>query len=102
VRIVWERSVYGGKAPVPCVLCGQRFHPLPTRGRLYVLAIVYNDQGRMVGEACRDCLCSGSAAIRAHLQERLRVIEQQQRELKALLQEDILLPTVEEEFNSHA
>jgi hypothetical protein len=102
VRVVWESTIYGGKAPIPCVLCGQRFHPLRLRTHLYLLAVVYNDHNRMVGESCRDCLRSGAEGIRTHLSERLQQLEKQVEELQTLAQEEIYLPSLEEEFQAYS
>ncbi|WP_218082223.1 hypothetical protein [Anthocerotibacter panamensis] len=98
MRIVWEASVYVGQAPLYCILCGYRTQPIRAKGNQALLAVVYNDQGIVCGEACRDCVRAGAEAIRTQLQERIQGLEAQVRGLEALAAEEVCIPTLEEEF----
>ncbi len=98
MRIVWEPCIYGGTVHVPCIICGQRAAPVQGRGEQVLLAVVYNDQGRVYGEACRSCVALGVQGIQDCLQERIASLQAQLRDLQELNQGDIQLPTLEEEF----
>ncbi len=98
MKIVWEPCIYGTQTPVPCVICGQRFAPPVTRGQQAMLAVVYDHEGRIFGEACRSCVRLGADGIRAYLQERIATLQAQVQDLQHLTQEDISLPSLEEEL----
>jgi hypothetical protein len=101
VKIVWEQSIYVGNAPVFCTLCGRRSHPIRGRRNQLLLAIIYDQRGVACGEACRDCVVSGSVGIKARLQERIQGFREKIAELEHLESEDIEPPTLEEEFQLH-
>jgi hypothetical protein len=101
VKIVWEQSIYVGNAPVFCTLCGRRSHPIRGRRNQLLLAIIYDQRGVACGEACRDCVSSGSVGIKARLQERIQGFREKIAELEHLEAEDIEPPTLEEEFQLH-
>jgi len=101
VKIVWEQSVYIGNAPVFCAICGHRAYPVRTRRNRLMLAVLYDDRDVMQGEACRDCVTSGSAEIKTRLQERIEKLQQQMNELQAMAQSEIETPSLEEEFQFH-
>jgi len=101
VKIVWEQSVYIGNAPVFCAICGHRAYPVRTRRNQLMLAVLYNKHGVMQGEACRDCVASGSLEIKARLQERIEKLQHQMNELQAMVQSEIETPSLEEEFQFH-
>jgi len=101
MRIVWERSVYIGNAPVFCTVCGQQSYPVRRDGQQLVLAILYNSQGIAWGEACRDCVASGSEGIKLRLQERIHSLQTKLAELQTLAQEPVETPSIEQEFHIH-
>jgi hypothetical protein len=100
VRIVWEKSVYIGNAPVFCTICDRRSHPLQVEGQL-LLAVLYDQRGVAYGEVCRSCVSAGSAGIKAMLHERIQILQKKANELQRLAQTDIQTPTLEQEFRSH-
>jgi hypothetical protein len=100
VKIVWEPIIYAGQAPVLCVLCGTRSTPIKTKGK-FVIAVVYNDRGAYCGEACRHCVHARPESIKELLQERLTRLQAQVLELEELADEEIRMPTLEEEFRSY-
>jgi hypothetical protein len=99
VKIVWEPIIYAGQAPVFCVLCGSRSLPVKTKGR-FVIAVVYNDRGAYCGEACKHCLNARPESIKELLQERLIRLQAKVMELEELTEEEIEMPTLEQEFRS--
>ncbi|AGY56467.1 hypothetical protein [Gloeobacter kilaueensis] len=101
MKVVLEPSVYVGNVPVRCTVCSGRVHPLRLRGRQHLLAIIYNDRGKVCGELCRDCLAAGPEAIRQQLQERLNALQASVQQLQELVAEPIDLPTVEQEFRQY-
>jgi len=101
MKIIWETCVAVGLAPVPCTLCGRSYRPQRTRNHQFLLALIYNNQGRFCGEACWDCVQAGSEAIHEHLSHRLQTLQTMVEELQILAQEEIQLPTLEQEFRSH-
>ncbi len=101
MRIVWEQSIYFGNAPVFCSICGHRSHPIRSGSNQLLLAVIYDHQGVMHGEACRDCVASGSEGIKARLQERIESLHKKVAELELLAQEDMQIPTLEQEFEVH-
>jgi hypothetical protein len=102
LKIRWEPSVYVGQAPVFCVVCGYQARPMRVRGGQYLLAIVYNDQDIVYGEACRSCVASGPHEIRERLQERINTLQSKLRDLQMLVAEDVQVPTLEEEFEPYS
>jgi len=100
VKIVWERSVYIGNAPVFCIICDRRCYPLQANGQL-LLAVLYDRHGVMCGEACRSCVSAGTAGIKTRLQERIHSLQAKAAELERLAQEEIQTPTLEQEFQVH-
>jgi hypothetical protein len=100
VKIVWERSIYIGNAPVFCAICGHRYYPRQ-HGHQLLLAIIYDDQGTVQGEACRDCVAAGPLGIRSRLDERIKSLQDKVNELQHLAQSTIETPTLEQEFQVH-
>ncbi|NJM00363.1 MAG: hypothetical protein HC829_09140 [Bacteroidales bacterium] len=98
MKIAWEPCIYGVQTPVPCVICGQRSAPTATRGQQAMLAVVYDHEGRIFGEACRSCVRLGADGIRAYLQERIATLQSQVQDLQHLNQGEISLPSLEEEL----
>ena len=99
MKIVWEPSIYVGNAPVFCTICGCRSYPVRSRQQnQLLLAIIYNDRGVALGEACRDCVAGGTEGIRIRLQERIQSLEAKISELKAFAEADIQTPSLEQEF----
>lgn len=101
MRIAWERSIYVGNGRVRCILCGHWFVTQPLRNQQALIAVVYNDQGVVYGEACRSCVTSGSEGIKECLQERITSLQTQLQDLQELNQGEVRLPTLEEELQSH-
>lgn len=101
MKIVWEHSTYIGNAPVFCTICGHKSFPIRGRKNQLLLAVIYDDQGRVYGEACRDCVAAGSEGIRTRLQERIQSLQSKLTELQAIAQAPIETPSLEEEFQSH-
>lgn len=102
MRIQWEQSIYGGTVPVTCTICGERITSIRNRRNLYLLAVIYNQQGRVCGEACRSCVAAGPQEIQERLQERICQLEATLGELQALAGEGVEVPTLEEEFNTYS
>jgi hypothetical protein len=100
VKILWEQSVYIGNAPVFCTICDRRCYPIQVRGQS-LLAVIYDQKGVVCGEACRSCVASGSAGIKARLQDRIQALQAKAAELQMLAQADIQTPTLEQEFQVH-
>lgn len=100
MKIVWEKSVYIGNAPIFCTICDRRSLPLQVEGQL-LLAVLYDQRGIACGEVCRSCVSAGSAGIKAMLQERIQILQNKTSELQRLAQTDIQTPTLEQEFRSH-
>ncbi|HIK55090.1 MAG TPA: hypothetical protein IGS37_08010 [Synechococcales cyanobacterium M55_K2018_004] len=101
MRIVWEQSIYFGNAPVFCSICGHRTYPIRSGTNQLLLAVIYDRQGKMRGEACMDCVASGAEVIKARLEERIESIQEKLDELKALAHETMELPSLEDEFEMH-
>ncbi|MDX2213114.1 MAG: hypothetical protein SFY66_07480 [Oculatellaceae cyanobacterium bins.114] len=101
VKIVWERSVYVGNVPVFCTICGHQSYPIRAQGNQLLLAVLYDKQGVVRGEVCRDCVSVGSAGIKARLQERIQVLQTKMAELQSVAQEDVETPSLEQEFQVH-
>jgi hypothetical protein len=101
VNIVWEQSVYVGNAPVFCAICGRRSHPTRGRRNQLLLAVIYDHRGVACGEACRDCVVSGSTGIRQKLQDRIQSFQEKIAELEHLGVGDVEPPSLEEEFQLH-
>lgn len=101
MKIVWEQSIYVGNAPVFCTICGCRSHPIRNQQNQLLLAVIYNQQGVALGEACRDCVLAGSDGIRTRLQERIQALQTKIDELQVLAQEKIETPSLEQEFRAY-
>ncbi|HEY9624231.1 MAG TPA: hypothetical protein V6C78_27985 [Crinalium sp.] len=101
MKIVWERSIYIGNAPVFCTICGHRYHPLQGKSHQLLLAILYDERGVACGEVCRHCVASGSAGIKARLSDRIQSLQTKLDELQDLAKDDIETPSLEEEFQIH-
>lgn len=101
MRIQWERTVYVGKAPSRCLLCGEQFRPLRIQGQVHLLAVIYDAQEKYYGEACPACVARGTQQIQKILQERVLDLRQKIQELEALAAQEILVPSLEEEFRSY-
>ncbi|MEN9212102.1 MAG: hypothetical protein Q6K80_04965 [Thermostichus sp. DG_1_6_bins_120] len=101
VRIVWERSIYGGNGRVPCIICGGWANPIQRRGHQVLVAVVYNDRGQVYGEACRSCVNLGAQGIKEYLQERIARLRNQLQDLQELEQGEVELPTLEEELSAY-
>ena len=101
MNIVWEQSIYVGNAPVFCTICGSRSHPTRGRRNQILLAVIYDHQGIAYGEACRDCVASGSVAIQERLQDRIQSFQKKIAELEHLGLGEIELPSLEKEFQLH-
>lgn len=101
MRIVWEKSVYIGNAPVFCAICDRRSYPIRVKGQL-LLAAIHDHQGKVCGEVCRSCVGAGSAGIKARLQERIQALQAKAIELQRFAQSDIQTPSLEEEFQIHS
>lgn len=98
MKIVWEPCVYGGNAPVPCVICGRWAKPMRNLRNQALLAVVYDHTGKMYGEACRDCVQSGATEIQEKLKERITSLQAQLCDLQALEQGEVQLPSLEHEL----
>jgi hypothetical protein len=101
MRIVWEPSIYVGNAPVFCTLCGQRSYPVRSQKNQFLLAVIYNDRGVALGEACRDCVAAGTEGIHSRLQERIQSLEAKVAELRTFAEAEIQTPSLEQEFQVH-
>jgi hypothetical protein len=66
-----------------------------------LLAVIYNDRGVALGEACRDCVAAGTEGIQARLQERIQSLEAKITELKTFAEAEIQTPSLEQEFQVH-
>lgn len=101
MKIVWEQSVYVGNAPVFCTICGRRSYPIRNRRNQLLLAVIYDQRDVAIGEACRDCVVSGTSGIQTRLQERIQSLQQKIDELQVLADVEIATPTLEQEFQMH-
>lgn len=98
MKIVWEQSIYVGNAPVFCSICGRQSYPIRNPKNQLLLAVIYNKQGVALGEACQNCVASGSAGIRSRLQDRIQSLQNKVSELQALAETEIQTPSLEQEF----
>ncbi len=98
MKIVWEPCIYGGNVRIPCVICGEAAIPTRLPNQQVVLAVVYNDQGRIHGEACRSCVSLTPEGIRERLQDRILSLQAKLQDLQDLNQGEIELPTLEQEL----
>ncbi len=101
MHILWESTVYVGKYTIPCLICGRKSLPRRLRGNQFLLAVVYNQAGQVVGEACQECMQADPKEIQIRLRERLEALQAQLANLEALTQEPLTLPSLEAEFCSH-
>ncbi|MDX2270886.1 MAG: hypothetical protein NW237_02915 [Cyanobacteriota bacterium] len=101
MKIVWEQSIYGGSSPIPCLICGRWVNPQRGRGQPSLIAVIYNDQGRIYGEACRSCVALGANNIKSYLQERITRLQAQLQDLQELSQGEVELPTLEAELRAY-
>lgn len=98
MKIVWEPSIYVGNVPVFCTICGRQSHPIRNKRNQLLLAVIYDGRGVALGEACRDCVASGSAGIRTRLQERIQSLQLKVAELQMLAESEVQTPSLEQEF----
>ncbi len=98
MKIVWEPCVYGGNAPVPCVICGRWAKPMRSLRNQALLAVVYDNSGKLYGEACRSCVQSGASGIKAHLKERITSLQAQLSDLQQLEEGCVEVPSLEQEL----
>lgn len=98
MKIVWEPCIYGGNVPVPCLICGRRTPPTQTKAGRTMLAVIYDDQGRVVGEACRSCVNMGAQGINAVVRERCEYLQAQLKVLQDLSKTEVRIPSLEEEL----
>ncbi|WAL58393.1 hypothetical protein [Thermocoleostomius sinensis] len=101
MKIVWEQSIYVGNAPVFCSICGCQSYPVRNQNNQLLLAVIYNKQGVALGEACRDCVASGSVGIRSRLEERIQSLQAKIAELQTLAETEIQTPSLEQEFQAY-
>ena len=101
MNIVWEQSVYVGNAPVFCAICGHRTYPIRGSRNQLLLAVIYDYREVACGEACRDCVASGSVGIRQKLQDQIQTFQEKIAELEHLGVGEIQPPSLEEEFQLH-
>jgi hypothetical protein len=101
MKIVWERSIYFGNTPVPCAICGRWSAQVQTKTQQILLAVVYNDAGVVVGEACRSCVSLGTTGIQELIQERIASLQAQLQDLQDLAQGTVELPTLEQELEAY-
>ncbi len=101
MKIVWEQSIYFGNAPVFCCICGHRSHPIRSGSNQLLLAVIYDHDGKMHGEACRDCVAAGTEGIKHRLAERIEALQAKLTELEHLAKENIQIPSIEQEFEMH-
>lgn len=99
MKIVWEQSIYVGNAPVFCSICGRQSYPVRNQKNQLLLAVIYDQQGVALGEACRDCVATGSAGIRSRLQERIQSLQDKIADLQTLADAEIQTPSLEQEFH---
>ncbi|AFY69628.1 hypothetical protein Pse7367_1336 [Thalassoporum mexicanum PCC 7367] len=100
MHISWEKSVYGGKVPVECVICGQRATPIRAKNNQFLFAALHNDRDKVLGEVCRSCTRSGSAGIQQRLGERISRLEAKLQELKEIAADEVQVPTLAQEFEA--
>ncbi len=98
MKIVWERSVYGGNVPIRCVICEEWITPRREHRGQALLAIVYNQQDKFYGEACRHCATATPATLKSFLQERITQLKAKLQDLQDLNQGEIQVPSLEQEF----
>jgi hypothetical protein len=84
MHITWERSVYGGRVPVECVICGQRATPIRAKNNQFLIAVLHNHRDKVLGEVCRSCTRAGSGGIQQRLAERIASLEAKVQELKEI------------------
>lgn len=99
MKIVWEQSIYVGNAPVFCSICGCQSYPIRNQKNQLLLAVIYDQRGVALGEACRDCVAAGSAGIRSRLQERIQSLQNKITQLQTLAEAEIQTPSLEQEFH---
>lgn len=101
MKVVWEKTVYLGNAPVFCAICGYQTRPIRNAANQLLLAVIYDHRGVACGEACADCVAAGSRGVRARLQDRIQSVKHKLSDLEALAQGEIQMPSLEEEFQIH-
>lgn len=104
VKIVWEQSIYFGNVPVFCSICGRESRPVRSGSNQLLLAVIYDDQGVICGEACSDCVSAGQQVIQSRLQDRIEILREKLADVEAiaqLMQNGIELPSLEQEFRVH-
>lgn len=101
MKIVWEQSVYVGNAPVFCTLCGQEARPIRSGANQLLIGVIYDRHDVMWGEACHHCIARGSEGLKALLASRMDSLRAKLSELEAIAQEELQLPSIEQEFQIH-
>lgn len=101
MKIVWEPSVYFGNAPVFCSICGRESRPIRTGSNQLLLAVIYDPQGVVCGEACSDCVAAGPKGIKMRLNDRIESLQAKLSELQGLAQAEMQIPSLEQEFQLH-
>lgn len=66
-----------------------------------MLAVVYDHEGRIYGEACRSCVHLGPQGIKTYLEERIYKLRRTLKDLEHLNQEEATLPSLEEELRTY-
>jgi hypothetical protein len=100
MHITWEKSVYAGKVPVECVICGQRATPIRAKNNQFLIAVLHNHRDKVLGEVCRTCTRSGSIGIQQRLQERITNLEAKIQELGEIAAQEVQVPTLAQEFEA--
>ncbi|MBV9384871.1 MAG: hypothetical protein JOZ78_00420 [Chroococcidiopsidaceae cyanobacterium CP_BM_ER_R8_30] len=78
-----------------CVICGSIYNLRQAR------ASVYSQQGIEYGDACPECIESGSEGIRSRLLDNIQRLREFADELEALSSEPMHLPGLEAEFKAY-
>lgn len=101
MKIVWEQSVYIGTAPIFCTLCSQSARPVRTGTNQLLIGVLYDRHGIVRGEVCHNCIALGAEGIRSMLATRIEAMRINLSELEAIAQDELQLPSIEQEFYIH-
>lgn len=101
MKIVWEQNIYVGTAPIFCTLCGQAARPVRSRTNQLLIGVLYDRQGSVRGEVCHSCIALGSDGLRSMLDSRIAALRAKLSELEAIAQDDLQIPSIEQEFYIH-
>jgi hypothetical protein len=63
-----------------------------------MLAVIYDDHGRVLGEACRSCVNLGAQGIRTLAQERCERLQAELKVMEELSEIEVKIPSLEEEL----